>query len=188
MLYFFRRVSPFQRHEYPVLSYEMTGNFQEFWQCSQRPCNHGIKAVAGCIVLSPGFDDDYVTQTQQSRSMLDEHDFLVIAIQQGESPLGLNNCERQPRKSRPGTDIENLVAMQKWPGNKAIQQVCRDHFVRITNCGQVERPVPLFEFIKQGSQFPSRAFRVRLSQLFKCGFDSCRQSSIRCCCRKRIVG
>ena len=127
----------------------MPGDFHEPLQWCQCPGNHGIKAMAGCIVLTPAFNSNYVVEAQQSGHVLDEHDLLVVAVEQGKFSIRLYNRERQPRKSRAGTNIQYLPTMQQWPRCQAVENVRRDHFVTVPDCRQVDPAVPLFQLIQQ---------------------------------------
>ena len=111
----------------------VTSNFHEPRQCRQRSGNHGIKAVAGCIVLAAGFHGRNIVETQQSCRMLRKHDLLVIAVEQREVSLGHSDCERQARKPCARSDIKNGFALKQRRRDKAIDEMRCDHLVRVAD-------------------------------------------------------
>ena len=85
--------------------------------------------------------------------MLGKHYFLVVAVEKRELTFGMNNRERQARKPRPRTDVEDALTLQQRPCDQTVQKVGRDHLVSIPYRGQIDFAIPPLQLIDQRAQF-----------------------------------
>jgi hypothetical protein len=130
----------------------MTSHVYEPGKWPNRSGNHRIKALGGCIVLCTCLDSGNVAEPEHCRGVLDEHYLLIIAVDELKLSIRLADRERQARKSCAGANIENALTVQKWSGNQAVEQMARDHLIRIPNGRQIDLFVPPPELIEQGRE------------------------------------
>ena len=112
-VHFFCRVAPFQRDEHPVLSYVMSGVIYELRHSRHRSRDHRIKAVPGCIVFHARLHGLDIVQSEQPGGVLNEHNLLVVTVQEREVPIGLGYRQRQAGEAGPRPYVENRAPFEQ---------------------------------------------------------------------------
>ncbi len=126
---------------------KVAGPVAEVLHAAERPGNNSVEGLFRREGFDAAVDNLQVVQLEFELDLGQEAGFLAVAVQAGHLRLGKQNRQRNTGHSAAAADIQPATIFDEWHNTKTIEQMARDHFVRITHCGQVVSLVP---FDQQG--------------------------------------
>ena len=93
-----------------------------------------------------------IVQPQALRGLLDESRLLAGGLDQRQTPLGIDDGQRQTRKSGAGADIGHASAVQIGLQAQAVEHVLAQHARAVADGRQIELRIAELEFVHELEQ------------------------------------
>jgi hypothetical protein len=97
-------------------------------------------------------DELDVVESQLQDDLSDESELFLVAVQQPESTLRLQDGQGEPRQTGACPEIEDAVSEEKGLHGQAVEKVPGDRLPRVADGGQVIGPVPASQQIDEAKQ------------------------------------
>jgi hypothetical protein len=89
---------------------------------------------------------------QAAHGLFDESGLFAGGLHQCKTALGIDDGERQSRKTRAGSDIGEANAAQVGLQTETVEDMFAQHPQAVANCRQIELRVAGFEFVHELEQ------------------------------------
>lgn len=137
------RMLPFHGDHHAVGRTQMAGDPDEGGEIREGPGNDHRVSSGRPIRLGTGADDRHVSKSQLYGYLFDKACFFTYAVEHCYGTLRLDQGDRYARQPRPGSNIDQRSGRQMRHHREAVDDVLREHRIRIAHRGEIVDLVPL---------------------------------------------